>query len=83
MLSLAKLVELLFASPEVSFLVNRDRNACSPVDVPPQETITIKRTIEKIVTLFFIFFYNYQFDLHQFYLFGNTPTSNFLEVHLI
>ena len=56
MLSFAKLVEFLFASPEVSFLFNSEMNACTSVDVPPQETITIKRKIEKIVTIFFIFF---------------------------
>jgi len=31
-------------------------NASFSVDVPPQETTPIKRTIEKIVTSFFIFF---------------------------
>lgn len=65
MLSLAKLVELLFASPEV---FTSEMNASFSVDVPPQETIPMKRTIEKIVTTFsfflsVIYFFNYSTPL--------------------
>ena len=66
MLSLAKLVELLFASPVV---FTSEMNASFSVDVPPQETIPMKRTIEKIVTSFFIFFGQWFTSLITLYLF--------------